>query len=203
MTFESRLVLNEDPNHDLLFLATRSDSLQQVLVKLVTEHDQQYGVDVHCKLADAGHAPVLFGVVKVEGAHTAYVMEYLCSEDGWITLDEYANNNYQDIISRIEAPVDRILKTMESEEVVHGDLRPNNIMVREVEGKLEMKLVDFDWAGASGKVRYPFHRNENILWPAGAGESIVTGHDRQLLMACLGKQVKKLVAAAEGREEDP
>jgi hypothetical protein len=60
-------------------------------------------------------------------------------------------------------------------------------MVREIEGQpgLDMKLVDFDWAGTSGKVNYPFRRNENIPWPAEAGEPIVIGHDRQLLESCL------------------
>jgi hypothetical protein len=86
--------------------------------------------------------------------------------------------------------MDRILQAMETAELVelvHGDFRPNNIMVREIEGQLEleMKVVDFDWAGTSGKVNYPFRRNENISWPAAAGEPIVIEHDRQLLESCL------------------
>jgi serine/threonine protein kinase len=168
-----------------LFLATRADLAQQVLVKLIA--GDGYGVAAHRKLAEADIAPALFGVATVEGAHTAYVMEYLSPKDGWTTLYEYAKKHGQDTISRIEGPVGRILRAMESEQIVHGDLRPNNIMVREIEDGLEMKVVDFDWAGTSGEVKYPFDRNMNISWPAEAGEPIVTEHDRWMVMNSLDK----------------
>jgi hypothetical protein len=114
-------------------------------------------------------------------------MEFLRSEDGWISLEEYARQHDQDVLPRINGQMDRIFEAMEKEELVHGDFRPNNIMVREGKLGLEMKLVDFDWAGTSGEVNYPFRRNENISWPAAAGEPIVIGHDRQLLKSCLEK----------------
>jgi hypothetical protein len=94
--FESRLILTKDTKRDLLFLATHPHSHQQVLVKLVAE--DHYGVDAHRKLADLGYAPFLYGIAKVEGAHTAYVMEYLPPEGGWISLEQYAK---QDVLPRI------------------------------------------------------------------------------------------------------
>ncbi|CAG8678193.1 5647_t:CDS:2, partial [Acaulospora colombiana] len=189
LKFESRLVLTKDSKRDLLFLATCEDSPQRVLVKLVT--DDHYGVDVHRKLADAGYAPTLFGMAEVDGGPTAYVMEYLAPEDGWTILVEYLKQHNQGMRSRVIVAVGHILDLMESNEIVHGDLRPNNIMVRENQGKLELKVVDFDWAGASGAVTYPFRRNENITWPAAAGDPIVAGHDRLMVETCLNEKVNK------------
>ena len=63
---------------------------------------------------------------------------------------------------------------------VHGDLRDTNLMVREG-AEHEFMLLDFDWAGTIGEIRYP--RNVNTgpdLWrPADAydGELIKAEHD--------------------------
>lgn len=186
LKFESRLVpVASDPERNLLFLATSTGLSHKLLVKLVS--DDQYGVDVHRKLAGAGLAPPLFGVARKDGAPTAYVMEYLSPDDNWDTLHQYVKD-YPDESSRIYEPLSRMIDIMEKENIVHGDLRPNNILIRDPDGteEPELKIIDFDWAGVGGEVRYPQRRNENIPWPAGPGERILTGHDRSLLMATLG-----------------
>ncbi|KAG8938310.1 hypothetical protein FRC03_007423 [Tulasnella sp. 419] len=85
---------------------------------------------------------------------------------------------------------------MEREDVVHGDLRANNLMLEvNADGQpcsgedrtVRMKLVDFDWGGRSGEVKYPLERNKNIAWPAGIGEQIVVAHDRQLVQTWFDK----------------
>jgi hypothetical protein len=66
---------------------------------------------------------------------------------------------------------------------VHGDIRATNIMVKRdlTPGIL---LVDFDWAGVPGEVRYPMNVNtKEIKRPSGAhdGELIVTQHDLSMI----------------------
>ncbi|KIJ63840.1 hypothetical protein HYDPIDRAFT_67875, partial [Hydnomerulius pinastri MD-312] len=41
---------------------------------------------------------------------------------------------------------------------VHGDVRDTNIMVSR-SNKAKFMLVDFDWAGKIGEVRYPMNVN--------------------------------------------
>jgi len=186
LTFKSRLVLSKDPQSKHLLVATSYDPPQQLLVKLIA--DDHYGTDAHRAVAEADYAPTLLGVSKVEGTLTAYIMEYLSPADGWHTLHDYAKQ-HQDVKSRIKNQVDKLLEVMSEKGIVHGDLRPNNIMIRHGRGEAEpqLKVVDFDWAGVSGKVKYPLRRNEEIPWPAGPGKPIIGGHDETLLMACLSQ----------------
>jgi hypothetical protein len=67
---------------------------------------------------------------------------------------------------------------------VHGDIRDTNVMVRK-DGEMGFMLVDFDWAGEIGVVRYPMNVNraENLWRPDGAsdGNVITAHHDIQML----------------------
>jgi serine/threonine protein kinase len=187
LTFQSRFVLSKDPESKLLFLATSSELSQQLLIKLIA--GDHYGTDAHLTVAQAGYAPILFGVSKVEGTLTACIMEYLSSADGWQTLHDYAKQ-HQDVKPRIKNQVDKLLEVMSKAGIVHGDLRPNNIMIRDNQGEAEpqLRVVDFDWAGTSGEVKYPLRRNETIPWPDEPGKPIINGHDETLLMACLSQK---------------
>ncbi|KAG8963241.1 hypothetical protein FRC03_003243 [Tulasnella sp. 419] len=188
------------PLHDcssLMFLANVSNSEIPRLVKLVTN---RYGTIVHKTLAAQGFAPTLYGQKSLKGAPTAYVMEYLAppsgSLNGWVTLYTFSQSSgaieHRDVIW---AALERILGVMQKEEVVHGDLRSNNLIVEvDVDGRpslhkgiVSMKVVDFDWGGKSGEVCYPLERNRSIAWPAGVGERIVVGHDRQLVQTWFDK----------------
>jgi serine/threonine protein kinase len=75
-------------------------------------------------------------------------MEYLSPADGWHTLYDYAKQ-HRDVKSRIKNQVDKLLEVMSEKGIVHGNLRPNNIMIRHGRGEAEpqLKVVDFDWAG--------------------------------------------------------
>ena len=82
---------------------------------------------------------------------------------------------------------------MEAEELVHGDLRANNVMVKvnakkepavRADGSLYLMLVDFEWSGKAAEVYYPGARNDEIKgikWPAEIGRAIEQGHDRALV----------------------
>jgi hypothetical protein len=67
-------------------------ALVPILVKLIAS--DHYGTEAHRKVAEAGYAPTLFGIFKVEGALNAYIMEYLSPTGGWQTLHEYAKHHY-------------------------------------------------------------------------------------------------------------
>jgi hypothetical protein len=61
---------------------------------------------------------------------------------------------------------------------VHGDIRLANIpmevrisgepIVGE-DGTSQLRLINFNWAGEHGKVRYPPERNDELVWPRTMG----------------------------------
>ncbi|ESK87088.1 hypothetical protein Moror_11913 [Moniliophthora roreri MCA 2997] len=67
----------------------------------------------------------------------------------------------------------RAVGTLHDQGYVFGDLRPSNILVEpEADGegrRIRVALVDFDWAGKEGEVRYPvgISVNGGINWPEG------------------------------------
>lgn len=144
-----------------------------------------YNEEVHRTLADEGLAPLLLGTAHVAGAPSAIVMEYLDPPSGWTTLQSYIQE-HRDIIINTEHPaLANLLKTMREKKVVHGDLRPNNIMCRERPDsgtqKLEVKVVDFDWAGKLGSAKYPAIMNPDIKWP-GAPHGVIGENDDETLL---------------------
>jgi len=78
------------------------------------------------------------------------------------------------------------LKTLHGQNLVHGDLRRPNILTDE-EGWV--RLIDFEWSGQAGVVRYPALLNPEIKWPEGVkgGGLIQPEHDR-LSLALYRKQ---------------
>jgi len=85
--------------------------------------------------------------------------------------------------AEIAEGIEQILGLLEREGYVHGDLRPSNIMV--CKDSLELKVVDFDWAGEAERTHYLFDRNEDIKqWPRGSepGGMIAAWHDCELVV---------------------
>ena len=76
-----------------------------------------------------------------------------------------------------------LLLTLHQSGYVHGDIRSSNILVRDSEG--DFMLLDFDWAGWIGEVRYPMNlnRSEGLWQPDGAhnGTLILADHDIEML----------------------
>ena len=184
LTFKSKL----DEGDQQLLLATLNSSShpdQPVVVKLVSG---SYSQQVHEHLATKGLAPKLYGYAKVDGAPTAYVMEYLDPSE-WETLHRFMNASSA-VLSRTELrkALEDIVRALESKNYVHGDLRPNNIMIRKDLSKqsLGLMVVDYDWAGEASKVYYPAERNpeiKGIKWPGEAGGKIEDGHDWKLVLS--------------------
>ena len=181
LTFVSR------PNdaYQRLFLATLSSPSipdLQVLVKLVP---RSYSQDVHKHMADKGLAPKLYGYAEVKDVPTAYVMEYL-DPSVWQTLYQLfkpKKKPNKPTANQLRGALQEIIAALDEKEYVHGDLRSNNIMIRTdvMDKSVELKVVDFDWAGKAGQVYYPAERNEEIQWPGEAGGPIEQDHDSKMI----------------------
>ncbi|KAG8994888.1 hypothetical protein FRB94_009603 [Tulasnella sp. JGI-2019a] len=172
-----------------MFRAKTTKSASEVLVKFVVG---EYGETVHRVLADRGFAPTLYATKRVEGAPTAIVMEFLQplstgGSSGWSTLYDLAKYEdmepYEEII---QEELNRLLDVLRENKMVHGDLRPNNVMLKvDDDGELWtgdgwLKVIDFDWSGMDGDVHYnPMQRNDSIPWPAARLEPIVMDCDHQ------------------------
>ena len=168
-----------------LFLATLSSPSipgLQVLVKLVP---RSYSQDVHKHMADNGLAPKLYGYAEVKDVPTAYVMEYL-DPSIWQTLHQLSkpkNKPNKPTANQLRGALQKIIAALDEKKYVHGDLRSNNIMIRTdvMDKSVELKVVDFDWAGKAGQVYYPAERNEEIQWPDEAGGPIGQDHDSKMV----------------------
>lgn len=66
--------------------------------------------------------------------------------------------------------------------LVHGDLRKPNVLV---EGE-KIRIIDFDWAGTAGIVKYPICLNTAEDWHENAGIScpIEHAHDQYMVKFC-------------------
>ncbi len=109
-------------------------------------------------------------------------MELLSTNDGWLRLDKAPQHRPAAVQALRRA---HQLLVGQHNYGVHGDVRDVNVFVRLVHGgNVDVRFVDFDWAGLSGVVRYPsFMNHAGVNWPAGAldGQPILPQHDVQLL----------------------
>lgn len=106
-------------------------------------------------------------------------MEWLGEE--WKPLssfDEAARSLYK------EAVLAAYEKSFKPNNFVHGDLHGQNIMIRTINSLVEVKFVDFEWAGKNGIARYPYFKNNtDLIWHQQAvdGELITSEHDIYLI----------------------
>ena len=134
-------------------------------------------------MADTGLAPKLYGYAEVEGAPTAYVMEYL-DPCAWETLHQFLKSDAAAMDrTQLQEALDGIIGKLELKNYVHGDLRSNNIMIRTnvKEKSMGLRVIDFDWAGKAGQVCYPAERNREIQWPGKAGGPIEQNHNFKMV----------------------
>ncbi|PIL30486.1 transporter [Ganoderma sinense ZZ0214-1] len=133
-----------------------------VYVKLV----DRYGQDVHRLLSDEGFAPKLRWFGPVCGGSSMVIMDKV---DG-TTIQQFIDDESGNLPELSEADLgglDEARALLRKHGFVHGDLRPPNVMLRINSDKSNsIFLVDFDWAGKDGEVRYPnYPLNPDVLWP--------------------------------------
>ena len=104
--------------------------------------------------------------------------------------------------SAIRHALERLLEELETNDAVHGDLRPNNIMVYvdsngamvlDSDGSARIKAIDFDWAGRIGSAWYPFTLNTEIEWPGKPGAEIGPRDDRKMVESWLPSWAQDLL----------
>ena len=144
---------------------------------------RRYSSEAHLFCASRGFAPKLKGFDKLAGGWYMVVMENIS--------DDYRQAETSADLVNCRDDIARHLGEFHQHHYVHGDIRITNVMVRK-DGKAGFMLVDFDWAGTIGEVRYPSNINiTEVMRPKGVvdGELMTAEHDMKMLdYMILGQQ---------------
>ncbi|KAG5651228.1 hypothetical protein H0H81_009377 [Sphagnurus paluster] len=125
---------------------------------------ESYHGEAHHTLADAELAPNLFFCEKLRGGVTMIIMELVDGEDAFHHF--MGKDLPNDILEQVKSAVGML----HDRNLVFGDLRRPNIMIKERENKeLRALLIDFDWVGTADQARYPSSLNNSgeIAWANG------------------------------------
>jgi hypothetical protein len=144
----------------LLYLA-RDENGERVVVKFCPD---RYGADAHRAMAELGYAPKLYACEE-DGFMQMAVMEFLEGAQWYSPL--HSSTFWDELKNSIQL--------YHKAGFVHGDLRAPNILVTN-DGP---RILDFDWAGKSGLVKYSRVLNQDIVWhhEADINERILPEHD--------------------------
>ncbi|KAG5349563.1 hypothetical protein C0989_003113, partial [Termitomyces sp. Mn162] len=80
-----------------------------------------------------------------------------------------------------------IVQTLHQNGFVHGDIRAANLLIDPASlasDDVQVHLIDFDWAGRAGEVRYPIGLNcETVIRPkeVQGGKLITQAHDIEMI----------------------
>jgi hypothetical protein len=158
-------LLNKPRGSRSIFLAeATSDTTDPIMC--VVKFTDRYGKDAHAAM---------------EEIHMAAELLYCSWEDSVgliVVITKYYKCNLEAPLSdEVLQQLENGLKTLRDQNLVHGDIRRPNILTDE---KGCIKLIDFEWSGKAGVVRYPALLNPEIPWPEGVkpGGLIQPEHDR-------------------------
>ncbi|TFK91192.1 hypothetical protein K466DRAFT_542114 [Polyporus arcularius HHB13444] len=162
--------------------------------KLVVKFVERYGVAAHELLAKHGLAPRLlsYGDIWLSGpeqrgcgSRKMVVMEYVegCTAD--VALYDSDEGDEGALPEGVPGVVERAVKILHDADMVHGDIRLGNVLIAAGDDDVgaRVKIVDFDWAGEAGVVRYPLHLSTVINWPNGVADYalITKAHDDEMV----------------------
>ena len=94
-------------------------------------------------------APKLISCSRLPGGWCAVIMEKI-----------YGSMLNSPVSAEVKMALKTAVEVMHAKNFVHGDLRPQNILV--VDNKV--RLLDFDWAGNEGTARYPKSQNSLLAF---------------------------------------
>ncbi|KAI6041164.1 hypothetical protein EDC04DRAFT_2879030 [Pisolithus marmoratus] len=158
----------------LVFFSTESAEGSAIVDRICIKFAQRYSPDAHKHCTSVGCAPTLRGFEKIPGGWFMIVMDDL-------------SNNYETLENqRVPIPTKSLIRTKLAEFLeegfVHGDIRDTNIMVSKSDN-MQFRIIDFDWAGIAGEVKYPAFLNPEVWRPEGAsdGKPILAEHDDAML----------------------
>lgn len=162
-----------------VFLASITSPSTRKEKRVVIKFTRSYCPEAHRLLAELSLAPELLYHGEIEGAGVQLVvMEWL--------LNIRTNPAGRWTEQRIKL-LRHALDALHSRGFVFGDLREPNIIITDV----GPKLVDFDWCGKGGEVRYPVDLSKEIKWPDGVDgeEEIRADHDRAWFEIITGEEL--------------
>lgn len=180
--------------YDLVYLARLTDDISKPVfrarmtassggnpVDVVVKFAFSYGEKGHKLLADRDSAPtLLYCKYERDIGMWAIVMELLAG--GSLEAGSYLTDGQR---KSLQAALD----ALHEEKLVFGDLREPNIIA----SGDRVKLIDFDWCGEEGVVRYPATTNTTgeIKWHSQVcgGQLIFRSHDTFRLEVMSGKLV--------------
>ena len=144
--------------------------------KGLVKYTQKYSKEAHNTCFELGLAPKLWAINNLHQGWHIIFMEY---------LEEYQplHTFRSEIFSQTKNVVKNAVKSFHDSGYVHGDLRDENIMIKYENGKIDIKFVDFDWAGREGEAKYPESLNPTINWHPDVGwhKLIKREHDHHLV----------------------
>ncbi|KIL66082.1 hypothetical protein M378DRAFT_10374 [Amanita muscaria Koide BX008] len=164
--------VKQHEHHRLFFFGKLSDG-RGICIKFT--HD--YSPAVHSLCASKGFALKLLGFEELPGGWWMVVMEHI--DENYVQFHDLESHHRSSVLEYLK----QFLTFLHANGFVHGDVRDTNIMVPR-SGELHFFLIDFDWAGRIGEVRYPMNVNRKGIWrPDGArdGDLITAEHDDEML----------------------
>jgi serine/threonine protein kinase len=182
--FEYQGYLENEPSCTAIRARTCTEPIRDIVVKFVDRYSER----AHKILWEAGLAPRLdyCGSLQLDDGQPSYgplsmvVMEYIHGQP----LNDAKGNMDTVTKQRVRNDVRRALDLLHARSMVFGDLRPPNVMVTTAN---KVNLIDFDWAGEYGQVKYPCLISPSVSWPAGveALGLIEYAHDNEMLKQLL------------------
>ena len=115
----------------------------------------EYGLDAHKCLPVNNLAPKVLYSASLCGGWVVVVMEKIRNS---VTLSSAITSRNK---KKLEASLCCAVETLYSNNFVHGALHPPNILAIEDD---TIRILDFDWAGCVGVMKYPDDLNTSVAW---------------------------------------
>ncbi|KAG5727061.1 hypothetical protein E4T56_gene20301 [Termitomyces sp. T112] len=138
----------------LLFTANFDQPDPGKCIVKFTQHE--YSADVHISLAMHQMAPKLRKIIEIPGGWKVVIMD----QSKYEILHHYPLSS--ELQEKVKNKVKSIVQTLHQNGFVHGDIRAANLLIDPASLKsddVQVHLIDFDWAGRAGEVRYPIGLN--------------------------------------------
>ncbi|KAI0301747.1 hypothetical protein B0F90DRAFT_1628224, partial [Multifurca ochricompacta] len=124
---------------------------------------QAYDGNAHSIVAKAGYAPQLFFCERLQGGVMMVIMELVVGRDAFHHFG--SKTIPSDLLDDVKAAI----SILHDANLVFGDMRRPNILVKKEIDRLRALLIDFELVGEADQARYPPFLNNSgeIKWAEG------------------------------------